>query len=106
MAENGEFDPGNFSHDVNTNTTTCLTCNVKFRGNNKWNLKRHFGMCNRKNSGEIVNPGSIASKKHLLNVGRTTRQIIEPCVRLVTVHGKPFADLNSVGFRELFKPVS
>lgn len=106
LAMNDEDILSYFSYDSQTNKTTCLTCQCVFSGFVKFNLKRHYKACSAKSMPSNLAECAIAQKVHSIKVTLTTRQIVEPCIRLVTVHGKAFAVLNSIAFRQLFEPVN
>lgn len=97
---------GVFLHNKAIRTTTCTMCNSNFKQFNKYNLKRHYEICIRKHQGPVECEGSIARKIHHISLTATTREIVVSCLKIVTIHGKPFRVLNSVGFTDLFKPVS
>lgn len=93
-----------FTFNKLKNETICALCFLKFKGFNKHNLKRHRSTCITKHQNSKESE-TLAGKKHFINLSVTTRQIVESCLKVVTVQGKPFADLNSVAFRKLFEPV-
>lgn len=87
-----------------TNETICELCCSKFKGFNRYNLKRHHSTCITKHQNSTKSE-TLAGKKHFIKLNVTTRQIVESCLKVVTVQGKPFTDLNGVAFRKLFEPV-
>lgn len=95
-----------FHRDTFAGITICYGCDTTFKGFNKWNLKRHLEYCKQKSGHEIErnSESSLARKTHQIKINVTTRQIVESFLRIVTVRGKPLADLNH--FPDLLAPVT
>lgn len=96
-----------FIYGKEENLTHCTLCSTTFKRYNKWNLNRHYKKCFQQTTNQKhCADGAIARHMNYIKFTVTTRQIVESCIRIVTVQGKPLADLNSDGFRNLFEPVS
>lgn len=94
---------GVFLYNRSDRSTTCAMCNSNFKGFNKFNLKRHYGICVAKHHGNIECGESIAKKLHHITLSATTREIILSYLKIVTIHGKPFTVLKSL--QDIFEPV-
>lgn len=95
----------NFIYDTETNTSTCTLCNKDFKGKKNFNLKRHFEGCSQNLKKEKEINQSIAGTVLSIRTNVTIRKILESCLSIVAVNGKPLADLNTSGFSRLFEPV-
>ncbi|CAI6352854.1 unnamed protein product [Macrosiphum euphorbiae] len=113
-----------YKFDCNLKESSCKHCTAKIKGNHSTNLRKHLASHHNEQYEELlVNESKINKKtngvskiiahQRLFNLNESKhvkvsineKTIIDACVDLVTINGRPFSMLNDTGFRRILDPV-
>ncbi|KAL5246377.1 hypothetical protein ACI65C_013785 [Semiaphis heraclei] len=114
-----------FSYDTNSKLSVCKDCGGNVNGKHGTNLKKHLSIHvdlfeefkkleSKKNLQKNNLKPNLKSKAHYrlfnfskpnVQVSISMKHIIDACVELVTVNGRPFSMLNDSGLRRILDPV-
>ena len=103
--------------DSNKNVSVCQVdgCGVEIKGNHAGNLEKHFKSCHRYES-DLVQEERLSRKrkagegedggrpkKICVRINRKT--IVDSCIDLVAVHGRPLQLIDDRAFRKIIDPL-
>lgn len=117
-----------FKYFADKDKSECSICNKLLTGKHAANLERHVARhhpkeyavlqekkknCTNKRCSD--NSETITLKKQMLldtftnpkilRIDMTERKLLDSCVELVTVNGRPFPILSDSGFRKIINPI-
>ncbi|KAL4084531.1 hypothetical protein QTP88_027481 [Uroleucon formosanum] len=112
-----------YEYDRVNNESKCKICSAKLKTNHGTNLKKHLELHpdeyekfikSQDKTFITTKPDKINANKFKqttlqmtpgIRANHTMKTLIDGCVEMVTVNGRPYSSLNDGGFRRIIDPV-
>ncbi|KAH8394453.1 hypothetical protein KR222_009591 [Zaprionus bogoriensis] len=98
-----------FKFNVEENKSMCSVCGIKLSGAHLTNLRRHLTtkhmeVFNEFNNSECSTETKCEGRRKI-SYQTSEEAIVASLIKIVTTDGKPFAYLDSEGFKEIMHPI-